>query len=95
MAMRATHIKIGSIVRKYREKSGLTQQELALKLGYDYPQFVSLFERGVSKVPVHTLGYLVSILGIPEKALTAILLSDYEAEVRAELAKGKSRAQRR
>lgn len=92
--MKKRHMKIGWMVREYREKQGMTQMELADRLGYDSPQFVSLFERGLSKVPVSTLGSLISILGIPEKLVTSILLSGYEAEVRAELAKGKSRGQR-
>jgi transcriptional regulator with XRE-family HTH domain len=90
--MKKTHLKIGSIVREYRVKSGMTQMDLAEKLGYDSPQFVSLFERGFSKVPVDTLGQLVSILGIPEKVVLGLLLADYENEVKSKLAEGKRKA---
>jgi transcriptional regulator with XRE-family HTH domain len=92
--MKKTHLKIGNIVREHRERKGLTQMEVASRLGYDSPQFVSLFERGLSKVPVTTLGRLITILGIPEKTITHILLSDYEVEVRAQIAKGKEKAAR-
>lgn len=90
--MKKTHLKIGSIVRDYRTKAGLTQMELAEKLGYDSPQFVSLFERGFSKVPVDTLGQLISILGIPEKVVLGLLLSDYESEIKTKMAEGKRKA---
>lgn len=66
--------------------------ELAEKLGYDSPQFVSLFERGFSKVPVDTLGQLISILGIPEKVVLGLLLSDYESEIKTKMAEGKRKA---
>lgn len=89
--MKKTHVKIGSMVREYREKMGMTQHDLAMKLGYDSPQFVSLFERGHSKVPFCTLGHLISLLGIPEKTITQTLMVAYEAEVKRQLALGKKR----
>lgn len=90
--MKQSRIEIGSIVREYREKAKLTQMQLAEKLGYDSPQFVSIFERGLSSVPVNTLGRLISILGIPEKRVLDILIKTYRAQTMSQLDEGKRRA---
>lgn len=73
---------IGEIIRKRREEVGMTQLELSDRLGYQSPQFVSLFERGLSKVPIETLGELSTILNISEKTFTTILLKNYEKELK-------------
>lgn len=58
---------LGQTIREHREKAGLTQQQLANALGYDSMQFVSLFERGLSKVPFKVLGKCFVILNFSKK----------------------------
>lgn len=58
---------IGQTIRNHREKEGMTQLELAQKLGYESMQFVSLFERGLSKVPFKVLGKCFVILNFSKK----------------------------
>jgi transcriptional regulator with XRE-family HTH domain len=83
---------LGTMIRNYRIKSGWTQLELAEKLGYNTPQFVSLFERGLSKIPLETLGRLIIYLKMPEKEVLKILLSTYEADLKHKLSLGKKAA---
>jgi transcriptional regulator with XRE-family HTH domain len=73
--------KIGKMVRSYRLDNNMTQLDLATRLGYESMQFVSLFERGLSKVPVSIMGDLSAILGIPKKKFLDILISDYKNKV--------------
>ena len=82
-------LDIGNLVKDYRLSSGMTQLDLAKKLGYDGPQFVSLFERGLSKIPIETLGQLIVFLGIPEVKIRNALLESYKTEVLERLANGK------
>ena len=90
--MKQLYIELGGLVREYRTKAGLTQLHLAEKLGYDSTQFVSLFERGLSKVPVYILGQLIVILGIPEKKIMKILLAAYQDQITAQITEGKLKA---
>jgi len=90
--MGKVEIKLGSMIRECREKKGLTQLELSLKLGYQAPQFVSIVERGLARTPLRTLGELVVILGLSEKKVIQILLEDYREEMHRELESGKRRA---
>lgn len=81
--------ELGMLVREYRQKAGMTQLDLANKLGYESIQFVSLFERGLSKIPNKVIGKLVVILGIPEKKIVKTLIDVYATELNAEISEGK------
>ncbi|GIL18357.1 MAG: hypothetical protein BroJett040_21080 [Oligoflexia bacterium] len=87
----ATHVKLGKLIREYREKKGLTQFEVAQMLGHSSSQFMSLMERGLSKIPFETLGKFVVILGIPESKVMGLLMSDYEEKLRAKFVDGKTK----
>jgi transcriptional regulator with XRE-family HTH domain len=78
---------IGEIVKNYRIKAGMTQLELAQKLGYKIPQFISLIENGHSKVPLNIISDLSNILKIPESIILDSLVTTYEKEARKFLSK--------
>lgn len=82
-------LQLGELIRECRHKIGMSQKELANKLGYTQPVFVSLIENGGSKVPLQTLGELIVMLQIPEKRVTKILLDSYALRVKSELSLGK------
>ncbi len=68
--------KLSKFLKEHREKSGLTQSELADKLGYTNAQFVSNWERGLSAPPPKTISELVQILDLNQNALMKIILDD-------------------
>lgn len=53
----------GEIIAHARMKAKLTQAELSKKLGYVSPQFVSNWERNISKMPRGSFGKLAKYLG--------------------------------
>jgi len=87
-----SNLNLGALVREYRLKADMTQSDLAKKLGYESVQFVSLFERGLSKIPINVLGQLIVILGISEKKILNTLLSEYELKVKNLIADGKKKS---
>ena len=49
---------LGKHFKKHRESNSITQSQVASSLGYDSPQFVSNFERGICVLPfkdIHTV----------------------------------------
>jgi transcriptional regulator with XRE-family HTH domain len=64
MQARKTGI-LAAYLRKKRRQAGLTQSDVAKKLGYSSPQFVSNWERGLSDPPVETLRKISDIYNIP------------------------------
>lgn len=81
-------MKIGLVIRAARLKQNMTQLELANALGYDSMQFVSLFERGLSKVPLKVLGKIFVILKFSNKEQKHIIsgmIFDYKNHVAAEI----------
>lgn len=90
--MNDLNIELSKLIKEYRLKTGLTQAELADKLGYDTPQFVSIIERGLAKVPLNVIGQLIIILDIPERKIIKLLTAAYEKVVQQEIRAGKSKA---
>lgn len=82
-------MNLGQLIREYRLKAGMTQLELSQKLGYDSMQFVSLFERGLSKVPLKVVGKLIVILNLPEAKIKKHLIEQAENEIKSQIKEGK------
>lgn len=68
--------KLGEYLRRKREALGLTQSEVAQKLGYGSPQFISNIERGISNVPVKSLRIMIDLYQISADEVIQILLED-------------------
>lgn len=54
--------ELTAYLKNARIESGLSQQELAQKLGYSTAQFVSNWERGLARPPLNASRRLISIL---------------------------------
>lgn len=83
---------LGQLIKSYRIKSDLTQKDLAEKIGYDIPQFISLMENGHAKIPLIILGQLISILKIPEKKVLDILTENYKRDALEQISTGRKKA---
>jgi len=82
---------IYEILKSKREKAGLTQLEVSKRLGLSSGQFVSLMERGQSKVPMETLGQLFVIFSVKpleRKKIFEMILRTYQVECFAEIVSG-------
>ncbi len=65
---------LGKILKEKRKKIGASQAEVAKKLGYSSPQFISNWERGLSAPPVTSLRTLASLYKISPENLFQIYL---------------------
>ena len=90
--MKKNYKQLGDVIKGFRFKADLTQKELAEKLGYSIPQFISLMENGHSKIPMNVLGELISILKIPEKMVLDILVDSYKKEAKEQISIGKRKS---
>ncbi len=79
---------LSKFLREAREKAGLTQMDVAERLGYSSAQFISNWERGLSSPPMKTLTVLAQMykVGTEEifQAILAITLSTAEDSLRRE-----------
>lgn len=91
--MAAIDNELGALVREYRLKAGMTQLQLSQRLGYESMQFVSLFERGLSKIPLKVMGKMIVILKLPEKKIVKKLTDAVKTEVVNEIKVGKNERQ--
>jgi transcriptional regulator with XRE-family HTH domain len=67
---------MGIYLREMREKKGLTQAQVATKLGYGSPQFISNIERGVSRVPLKSLKSFIDLYELPTNDVIDFLLDE-------------------
>lgn len=65
---------LARFLKNKRMASGLSQIEVAEKLGYSTSQFVSNWERGVASPPVKTLRRLATMYKIPVKEIYNLVL---------------------
>ncbi len=74
----ALHQSLGAYLKEKRIESGLTQSEVANKLGYSTPQFISNFERGLCSPPLKNLKVLVRLYKINPSELMDLIMSEQE-----------------
>jgi transcriptional regulator with XRE-family HTH domain len=79
---------IGEKIRKARESKKMTQLELSRKLGYESMQFVSLFERNLSKVPAEVAGKCCKIFGLSPERMLKAYVDQFEKTTYVEILKG-------
>jgi len=78
---------LAEFLKEKRVYSGLSQMDVAKKLGYTSAQFVSNWERGLSSPPIHTLRKLSELYQIPPDVLFDITLKTMITQVTTELRK--------
>ena len=57
-------VPLGQYLSKARKGASLSQREVADKMGYSSPQFISNIERGLASVPIEQLGKIVELYSI-------------------------------
>jgi transcriptional regulator with XRE-family HTH domain len=77
-ASRALYQQAGRWLKDLRTDAGLTQQQIAKALGYDYYTTISQIERGLTRVPPKDLGKWASLLKMPVADFARQLLSYYD-----------------
>ncbi len=92
--MKPLFITLGNHLKKKRLESGISQMEVARKLGYTSPQFVSNVERGLCSFPLNKLKILVDLYQLDREQLTQIILTEHEKEVRRKLGSRTAKAKR-
>ena len=65
------------MLKNARLKKGLTQTELAKKMGFKTPQFIFLMESDHSKVPLAKIKRLCKVLDIPKRLVLAPMIEDF------------------
>lgn len=80
-------------LKEARATAGLTQRQVSDKLGYETPQFVSNWERGVSFPPVSQLKILAGLYKISAETLFEHVLEE-ELRITTEQLKKKFKTSR-
>ena len=79
MIKQTLHKSLGNYLKLRRVTLGLTQAEVARKLNYASPQFISNFERGLCSPPLKNLKVLVKLYDIPVDELMNLMLKEHES----------------
>lgn len=80
--------EFGRYLKECRESKGLTQQAVANRLGYTSPQFISNWERAISRPPPDSFPKVRKVLSIKNKVELFVRWENAEVDVlRAKLRK--------
>jgi len=79
------HQSLGNYLRDKRVEAGFTQSEIANKLGYSTPQFISNFERGLCSPPLKNLKALVKLYRISVDEIMVLIMKEQETVLRKAL----------
>ena len=78
---------LAQFLKEKRVQSGLSQKDVATKLGYTTSQFISNWERGISHPPLNTLRSLSNLYKINPDEMFDVLLKATVAQVEVDLKK--------
>jgi len=78
-------MSLGKYLKSKREKAELSQAQVAKKLGYTTPQFISNWERDISCPPINALKKLGTLYGISAEELFDVRLKAAIDEVTLDL----------
>ena len=70
--------RAGTWLREQRQKAGLSQMDLANKLGFKYYTFISQIENGFGRVPSQSMGDWARALGLRPSQFARVLLGYYD-----------------
>ena len=79
----------GTWLKELRGRAGLSQIELAAKLGFKYYTFVSQVENGFGRVPTESMEAWARALNVDASEFARKLVSYYDPELHRLLFKGK------
>lgn len=83
---------LGEYLQSKRMKVGLSQGDVATKLGYSSPQFISNFERGLCAPPLNKLKLLVQLYDMNGDEVLKLMMKEHERHLRRALGlKGKKK----
>lgn len=83
--------RMAQFLKERRMKVGLTQSDVARKLGYSSPQFVSNWERGLASPPVFILRDLTKIYKVAADEMFDLLLEEVKFDLQKEFYSNRSR----
>lgn len=68
------------LIKYIREKAGLTQEDLAKKLGYRNSQIISNIERAICALPPHKMLLFARITGCRARDIKAAKMQDHSID---------------
>ena len=83
--MKELFVVLGGFLQAKRLKANLSQGEVATKLGYSSPQFISNFERGLCAPPLTKLKLIVKLYDLNPDELVRLMLKEQERHIRKAL----------
>ena len=84
---KATENSLAVFLKDKRIVAGLSQKDVALKLGYSTSQFISNWERGISQPPLATLRKIAELYKVSADEMFNVLLKSTISQVEIDLKK--------
>lgn len=73
--------ELNEYFKKARIKVGMSQKQLSDTLGFDAPQMVSNWERGLCKPPLESVPKLIKLLKLNQSKVVKLYLDEVKVKV--------------
>jgi transcriptional regulator with XRE-family HTH domain len=93
--MKRNHDSLGVFFKEKRSNMGMTQLDVARKLGYTSAQFISNFERGLCSLPLPAIRKLTQLYKTDGKRVFELIMAEQESYVQEQLFGRKAGPKRR
>jgi hypothetical protein len=60
--------------------TGKTQKDIAVEIGYDKPNIITMFKQGLTKVPINKVGPLAKAINVDPIHLLRVVMSEYSPD---------------
>lgn len=82
-----TDSKVANYLTQAISTSGVTQKELATKIGYKNPNVISMFKKAETKIPLNKVFSIAGAIDINPEKLMTLVLNEYHPGLFTELLK--------
>ena len=79
------HKELGKLLYEKRIEANLSQKDVAYKLGYGSPQFISNYERGICSPPLKKLKKIAKLYNIKPKIIADLFIKYSTQSIYTEL----------
>lgn len=80
MLRNSRSVTVAQFISSALTECGKSQKEVAQEIGYEHPNIITMFKKGITKIPLTKVGALAKALAVDPVYLFKLVLREYAPE---------------